>query len=109
MRFMSDVNKARSTPIFATSKTLAPVRKPFPWWNVLYDRAGMEVQLLLCVGPREESNSKQLSPTSLGISMTYTDGLRLRSRSKDPEKHTLENQLVFQRPGVLHGHALVPP
>jgi hypothetical protein len=32
----------------------------------------MNVQLLTCVGLSEELNSKQLSLTSLGISMTYS-------------------------------------
>ena len=36
----------------------------------------MEVQLLTCVVLSEELNNKQLSPTSLGTSMTYTGGLR---------------------------------
>jgi hypothetical protein len=45
---------------------------------VLYARAEIVVHPLICVGVSEALNSKQLSSTSLGTSMTWPKGSQLR-------------------------------
>ena len=97
--------------MLAMSNAFAPVILATPLIPVVKVANERDVNLLQLASSEavsESPSNKHTSPTSCGIPITYRIFIRLVLMSPSGEL-TLENQFVFQKPGVPQGHAASPP